>query len=110
MVSFKYVFASEEYNQFVGSQFNDVFGFFLNGKNVALVPGTNSPVSINTINKQTNSQFFIDNDPADFGGGPGPLQVSLNGLTKVLTVSAEVNPGVVNHIKLAIQDDGDHVL
>jgi hypothetical protein len=105
-VSFQYVFGSEEYNQFVGTQFNDVFGFFLNGKNVALVPGTNTPVTINTINKNVNSQFYIDNDPTDFNG-PGPIQTSLNGLTKVLTITANVNPGQINHIKLAIEDVSD---
>ncbi len=108
-LTFQYVFGSEEYNQFVGSGFNDVFGFFLNGHNVALVPGTSQPVSINTINKNSNSQFYIDNDPADFNNGPGPVQTALNGLTKVLTVQATVTPGAVNHIKLAIEDQGDHI-
>ena len=38
-ISFQYVFGSEEYNEFVNSEFNDVFAFFLNGKNIALIPG-----------------------------------------------------------------------
>jgi hypothetical protein len=109
-LSFQFVFGSEEYNEFVGSEFNDVFAFLLNGKNVALVPGTNTPVSINNVNKNSNSQFFIDNDPADFGGGPGPVQTALNGLTTVLTVQATVTPNVTNHIKLAIQDVSDGIL
>ena len=44
-VSFQYVFGSEEYDEFVGSQFNDVFAFFLNGVNIAVLPGTSTPVA-----------------------------------------------------------------
>jgi hypothetical protein len=47
---FKYVFASEEYHEFVNSPFNDVFAFFVDGTNIALVPGTSTPVAINTVN------------------------------------------------------------
>jgi hypothetical protein len=106
-LQFSYVFGSEEYNEFVGSQFDDVFGFFLNGKNVAVIPGTNTPVSVNTVNKGINSKFYIDNDPQDFGGNDGPVQTALNGLTVVLTVNVSVMPGVTNHIKLGIEDTGD---
>lgn len=108
-LSFKYVFGSEEYNEFVNTQFNDVFAFFLNGKNVAVVPNTATPVTINTINLTTNSQYYINNaGPGDPTPAVGPLlNTQLDGLTVVLTVTATVNPGVVNHIKLAIADGGD---
>jgi hypothetical protein len=102
VLTFSYVFASEEYNTFVGSQFDDVFGFVLNGQNVALVPGTNTPVSVNTVNLNTNSQFYINNDSIN-----GPVNTEMNGLTTVLTVTAPVNPGVVNHIMLGVADTGD---
>src|SRR6185436_9045314 len=55
-ISFQYVFGSEEYNEWVGSPFNDVFGFFLNGVNIATVPTICSsggiPVAINNVNCQ----------------------------------------------------------
>ena len=58
-VSFKYVFASEEYNEFVCSDFNDPFAFLISGpgitgvENIALVPSTTIAVAINTVNNGT---------------------------------------------------------
>jgi hypothetical protein len=105
-LTFTYVFGSEEYNEFVKAGFNDVFAFFLNGSNVALLPGTSTPVGIDTINRNTNPQFYSNNaDQTDpFPATPPLLNTQLDGLSKVLTVTAPVNPGVVNHIKLAIAD------
>jgi hypothetical protein len=112
VLTFEYVFGSDEYNEFANTQFNDVFGFFLNGTNVALLPGTNTPVSINTVNGGNpengtgpqNQQFFRNNPPSANGG---PIDTSMDGLTVVLSVSAMVQPGVTNHIKLAISDVAD---
>jgi hypothetical protein len=120
-LQFSYVFGSEEYNTFVNSGFNDVFGLFVNGQNVAVLPGTNTPVGIDTVNDgntgngtpPTNSQFFINNANANDGGPPAPgplLNTDLNGLTVVLPVNVPVHAGVVNHIKFAIQDGGDGIL
>src|SRR5437762_1488037 len=74
-LTFDYVFGSEEYNEWVHSQFNDVFAFFVNGVNCAHVPTTNQPVSINTVNggnpfgnpPQNNPQYYRNNDPNDPG-------------------------------------------
>ena len=110
-LSFKYVFGSEEYNEFVNSGVNDVFAFFLNGQNVAVLPNTTIPVSIDTVNLKSNSQFYINNARStDPFPAAGPLlNTQMDGLTVVLTVTANVNPGVVNHIKLAIADGGDGI-
>jgi hypothetical protein len=56
-VSFKYVFASEEYNEYVNTNYNDVFGFFIDGVNCATINGSN--VSINSINNGSNSGFLL---------------------------------------------------
>lgn len=66
-ISFSYVFASEEYPEYVGSRYNDVFGFIITGEkqrsqNLAVVPKTLLPVTINNINSKTNKTFYIDND------------------------------------------------
>lgn len=65
-IKFNYIFASEEYKEYVGSRFNDVFGFIVTGdgnfyKNLALIPETNIPVTINNVNHLRNNQYFINN-------------------------------------------------
>lgn len=113
-VSFQYVFTSEEYNEFVNSEFNDVFGFFLNGVNIALIPDSVTPVSINNVNcgnpydssGGTNCDLFINNDLSDGGGS---INIEMDGLTVVLTASSAIPPGT-NTIKLAIADAGDRSL
>jgi hypothetical protein len=113
-VQFQYVFASDEYSDYSNTPFNDVFAFFVNGTNCALVPGTSEPVSINTINNGNDAggdvsphhpEFFIDNvRPAV------TIDTQMDGLTVTLTCSANVTPGVSNHMKLAIADASDHIL
>ena len=130
-VGFNYVFGSEEYNEYVGSAFNDVFGFFLNGENVAVVddpdgPGT-IPAAINNINEgnggspttePTNPDLYINNDPFDpnFDGetvAPGDLlDTEMDGLTVVLDIEDAVNdaPGETNTLKLGVADTADRIL
>jgi hypothetical protein len=110
-LSFNYVFSSDEYNEFVHSQFNDVFGFFVNGTNCALVPGTNLPVTINSVNggnplgtNPNNPQYYRNNDAQ-----PGPFDTEMDGMTTVFTCQANVNSGATNHIKLAIADTEDAI-
>ena len=90
-VSFKYVFSSDEYNEYVGAGFNDVFGFFVNGTNCATVGG--QPVSVDTINggnpfgtAASNPSLYRNNDPND--PGPATIDTQMDGLTTVLTCVA----------------------
>jgi len=116
---FQYVFCSEEYHEYVG-QFNDAFGFFISGpgisgpysynsENIARIPLTSIPVSINTVNcgnpyncatSCTNCQFFRNNSQYYF--------IQYDAYTTVLTAWAEVEPMQTYHIKLAIGDGIDH--
>lgn len=114
VISFQYVFGSDEYNEWVDSAYNDVFGFFLNGtaiaNNIALIPGTNTPVSINNVNLGKNADYYTTNDPSE---GAPPVTMEYDGfvgLKKVLYAQANVNPGVENIIHIAIADAGDHIL
>jgi hypothetical protein len=114
-LTFQFVFASEEYNEWVNSPFNDVFGFFVNGQNIAIVPGTTTtPVSINNLNcnnpyappSGSHCNQFVNNDLTD---GGGTINTEMDGLTLLFSATVNVNPGL-NHIKLAIGDAGDPVL
>ncbi|MDP4266757.1 MAG: choice-of-anchor L domain-containing protein [Bacteroidota bacterium] len=107
-VQFKYIFASREYPQFVGYGVNDIFGFFMNKvgsttkTNIALIPGTTTPVSIDNVNKNTNSSYYVNNES-------GAVSVWYKGFTTVLTAQADVIPCQAYHIKLAIEDVGDRL-
>lgn len=113
-LDFVYIFGSEEYEEFVGSAFNDVFGFFVSGPgingtftnnavNIATIPGTSDPVAINTVNAGLNSQYFVLNNQVtdiQYDGHTTPLHASIGGLTI----------GESYHIKLAVADISDSVL
>ncbi|HEY0593805.1 MAG TPA: choice-of-anchor L domain-containing protein [Thermoanaerobaculia bacterium] len=102
----QYMFGSEEYKEWVGSAFNDVFGFFLDGQNIAFVAGSATElVSVNSINHVNNSSYYIDNPT-----GEGTFDTELDGFTTVLIAAATVTPGATHHIKLAIADATDSAL
>lgn len=98
----RYVFASEEYREFVDSEFNDVFAFFVNGSNIALTPGTGQPVTINTINHLRNQGIYQDNE--------GGASTQFDGFTAPLLAVAVVEPGTTNHIRISIADTSDSIL
>jgi gliding motility-associated-like protein len=101
-IKFRFVFGSEEYPEFVGQGYNDVFGFFIEGpgfagkQNIALVPGTTTPISIESINANVNSQYYTDNT--------GGATIQYDAFTKVLEITANVEACKTYHIKLAIAD------
>jgi gliding motility-associated-like protein len=126
-VSFRYVFASEEYPDYVCSTFNDVFGFFLSGPgisgtfsnsavNIALIPSTTYPVAINTVNSGTPGSASSGACPSyglsyssDYVDNSSGTTIVFGGFTKVLTATHSVTPCQTYHIKLAIADVGDEI-
>ncbi|MFT6769011.1 MAG: hypothetical protein ACJAX8_001355, partial [Flavobacteriales bacterium] len=109
-LKFGFVFASEEYLEWVGSSFNDVFGFFISGPgigvdvNIALIPGTSDAVAINNVNHIDNSDYFIDNQ------NPLGQQIQYDGFTSGLV--AEIGDLIaceVYTLKLIIADGSDHI-
>ncbi|MDZ4751582.1 MAG: choice-of-anchor L domain-containing protein [Flavobacteriales bacterium] len=110
---FEYTFASEEYNEWVGSPFNDVFGFFISGPNIgtdvniALIPGTSNPVAINTVNGLPLNPYNIY-----YYNNQNPLGqfIQFDGFT--INLAAEVGgliPCETYHLTLMIADASDRV-
>ena len=107
-VAFDLVFASEEYNEFANPITNDysVFGIYVNGVNIAAVPGTSDPINVKYINGgnpigtgPVNSWFFYDNVPATRFWA---FQTAMDGFTDVFNVCQAVTPGTRNRLKIAI--------
>jgi hypothetical protein len=122
-LTFEYVFASEEYCEYVNSPYNDAFGFFISGPgingpfggaaNIAVLPGGNY-VSINTVNHLTNAGFYQNNTGPNgqlCGQNPTFLpavnEVQFDGYTRRMVAVAPVIPCETYRIKLKIADVGD---
>jgi gliding motility-associated-like protein len=113
-IRFNYVFSSEEYQPAYVCEFNDAFAFFISGpgitglKNIALIPGTSTPVSIHNVNNvkdlvdplcPNNTQYYIDNS--------NNTQFTHDGHTTIFTAVSEVQPCQTYHLKMVIMDVGD---
>lgn len=115
-VSFEYLFASEQYlltGKASQCDFTDGFAFLIKEagssnpyRNLAVIPGTNTPIKSNTvrgpgglcspINEQYFGQYNPYESPTNFGGE-----------TKILTAFTDIIPGVKYHLKLVIADEGN---
>ena len=129
-VSFNYCFASEEYPEYVGSGFNDIFAFLLTGPdpttmqertwNIATIPGTvteENPdgiaVAINSVNPgQPGSagnasvgyyQFsqYYESNPSNATG------IQYDGFTRKLAAEAVIMPCELYHMHISICNLGD---
>ncbi len=123
-VKFRYIFASDEYMEYVNSppipaNVNDGFGFFISGpgitgpfsnnsKNIALVPGVGLPVTMYNLSLNNNGQYYFDNGNGSGNGtAPDGLTVNYDGFTVPMTAMAAVQCGQTYHIKIAIGDAFD---
>lgn len=126
----RYVFGSEEYPEYVCSQFGDGFAIYISGpgipaggQNIARLPN-GSPITINNVNNgnpggtgsgigacaATNPQYFVANgngNQAPYNSSNTYLQ--FDGLTVPLTAKSAVTPGQTYQIILAIADAGDGI-
>lgn len=106
-LEFNFVFLSEEYNEFVNQSFNDVFAFYISGpgitgqENLAVVPGTTTPVTINSINNGSFWQFYNDNTN-------GSVNIEFDGFTTLMKArKTNLTPCGVYKLSLRIADGSD---
>ncbi|MFM1874329.1 MAG: hypothetical protein RL266_66, partial [Bacteroidota bacterium] len=132
-LTFEYVFASEEYHEWVNAGYNDVFGFFISGPgiagpylngaiNIALIPATTTPVAIDNVNNGDDGAQDVTFPCATaaatgpcvncayFNDNFGGTTIQYDGFTAVLTATAIVTPCQTYHIKLAVGDAGDRIM
>jgi len=121
-IEFTFVFASEEYLEYCETQYNDAFGFFLSGPgisgpysnnavNLALIPGTTIPVSINTIHPAGTNVNGV-NYPAEnaeyyYNNPSGSLTMQYDGGTVTLKAKYAVQPCSTYRIRMSIADASD---
>ena len=99
MLTMRFVFASEEYPEYINSNFNDVVGIWVNGQVVPMVVNGGT-ASVNNINGATQQNLFIDNTNDAYN-------TEMDGFTVTLSLTIPVNPGVENTIRIGIADVGD---
>jgi gliding motility-associated-like protein len=121
LLTFDYRFGSEEYPNFVGSSFNDIFALLIsepggpiNDKyNMAKLPGSDDDVQINSVNYETNWEYYTSNVPANISSQTiafGGLTTGYQGNPKYLTAAREVDPCNTYRLKFAVADRGDGIL
>lgn len=111
-IKFRYVFGSEEYPEYVGQNYNDVFGFFITGpnphggnydnENIAIIPNSgHTPVSVATVNANSNSNYYVNNISG--------AHIQYDGFTVPLTAYADVVPCSTYHVAMSMCDVGDAI-
>lgn len=106
VLTMQLVFSSEEYPEFVNSDFNDAVGVFVNGQRAELTIGSGN-ISIDNITDggsnggpPSNENLYVDNKDSQFN-------TEMDGFTVTLTLKAPVVPGEENTIWIGIADAGD---
>lgn len=133
-IKFNYVFGSHEYDGYTCSNYNDVFGFFLEGpfidgqtaptgstivKNIATIPGTTTPIAVNTINSGSSSSGSNANCLAAnpnfvahstyYNASNGTI-TTLDGYTDKFTAQAQVQCGEWYTVRLKLANCADAAL
>lgn len=111
-IAFNYILASEEYSGANPCLYSDGFAFLIKEagtsnpySNIAIIPGTSTPVNTQTIRPQIVGHCPAEN--LSYFEGYNVGDTNYNGRTTVLSATAGIKPNVTYHIKLVIADQGD---
>ncbi|OUR96102.1 hypothetical protein A9Q86_16635 [Flavobacteriales bacterium 33_180_T64] len=111
-IQFNYILASEEYFGNFPCQYSDGFAFLIKQAgtndpyvNIAVMPGTTTPVNTNTIHEEILG--FCEPSNEQYFEGYNIGNTNYNGRTTVMTANANIQPNVLYHIKLVIADQTD---
>ncbi len=111
-VGFKYVFASDEYQQQYPCNFQDVFAILIKEAgtsdpyiNIALVPDSASSINTSSIHPQIPEGCDAEN--VNFFEGYNLGATNYDGQTIVLNATADITPGVTYRVKFVIADHID---
>ena len=115
-ISFNYVFASEEYQEYNSNtcKYSDLFGFLIrlknevNYTNIALVPNTDTPVKVTTVHPAISGGCAAENEAYFESWNEPDAPINFNGQTKVLTATAKIIPNETYHVKLVIADEQNY--
>jgi gliding motility-associated-like protein len=111
-IQFNYILASEEYFGDFPCNYSDGFAFLIKQTgttdpyvNIAVIPGTSTPVNTNTIHDEIVGFCSAANE--EFFEGYNLGDTNYNGRTTVMTAMANIQPNVQYSIKLVIADQTD---
>jgi flagellar motor protein MotB len=123
-ISFTFVFASEEYPEYVKKGVSDAFAFIItdaetgNSTNLAKLPNSNTPITIDLINRDINKNYYIDNTHLNFAVRDYTTDelkfhteikqlFEFDGFTKPISTGLKLKPFCLYHFKIVIADVGD---
>lgn len=104
-ISADFVYASEEFPEWSGTQYADGFAFFIDGVNYARL-ADGRPVSL--LSAEDNIHFMTNADPSD-PSVPQVADLEYDGVTRVLELLAPLEPGHRVTIVIVVADTGDQI-
>ena len=114
-VSFRYIFASEEYQEGDPNtcQYSDAFAFLIRPvggqyQNIAVIPGTNEPVLVTSVHPEIPGGCEAQNEEYFGQFNDNNAAINFNGQTDILTAEAQVIPEQTYEIKLVIADEQNY--
>ena len=124
-ISIGFFFASEEYPEYANKNVNDAFAFYLidvefgTSQNLAVLPSSNIPISIDNINSITNKEYYIENGIWDKNNiqkwstqkqlGELAYTFQFDGMSTLQYLGGKIIPNHMYLLRIIIVDVGDRL-